>query len=306
MKYLKNIRLNPINSTKEIVKLKMRNQSFIQNTNYRLYEEYFHPEINTNYKFSKSDEISELRNKFIENDKIKFITDEYKNFLFENKNIIDCFKRNNDLNYLSNQFQLWENFLNNEYEKFMENYKKKDEYEYLMNKISKKFFKIKPSNSNLIIAEDILKLHYDIFNDPVNKDLLFTVPINRYNLCLMIHPYWGYLCKLKKNLSLDEILNYYKYEIISSQYREKNKIIFSNRITAFNLWRLVDTNKKGFISFTQFKILLSACAFEEYNSKEEFFTDNYTVFEFIGDDEKKNDFMSFRLFEYIFLEKCAL
>jgi hypothetical protein len=306
MKYLKKVRLNQINSTKEIVQLKMKNQSFIKDANYKLYEEYFHPEINTNYKFSKYNEISELRNKFIDNEKIKFISEEYKNFLFENKNIIDNFRNSKNLNILSSQFELWENFLNSEYQNFIQNYKRKDEFENIMNKISKKFYKIKPSNSNQIIAEDLLKLHYDIFNDSVNKDLLFTVPINRYNLALMIHPYWGYLCKLQKNLSLEEILNFYKYEIIASQYRENNKIIFSNRISAFNLWKLIDINKKGFISFTQFNILLSACAFEVYNTKDEFLKDNQTICEIIKDDEKEHDFISFRLFEYIFLERCAL
>ncbi len=104
---------------------------------------------------------------------------------------------------------------------------------------------------------------------------------------------------------LSDILSFYKYEIVASQFREKNKILFSNRISAFNLWRQIDKSKNGFLPFSQFNELLNACAFEEYTSQEEMMNDAETALEFLPNERKYNH-LRFRLFESLFLERCAL
>ena len=100
-------------------------------------------------------------------------------------------------------------------------------------------------------------------------------------------------------------MDYYRFEIVSSEYRYKNKFLFANRITAFNLWRQIDTKKNGYLSFPAFQDLLSACAFDDYNSKDDFYKDIETSLKFLP-KEKDLGVFRFRLFETLFLERCAL
>lgn len=194
MKNLRRIKLSQINPTKVIVERLMKKVPYLPRDMKIFEQEFYHPKINTNYKFPVKDEISEFRNKFNDNKEIKYLNDNYKELIHQLKKCDDLFEETKDFQHTKKSFELWESIINKEYNIIIENFDRKDDYDKIMDKISKMFNKVKPSNSNMIPSEDILKLHYDTFNDTANKST-FTVPINRYNLSLMIHPHWGFLCK---------------------------------------------------------------------------------------------------------------
>jgi hypothetical protein len=59
------------------------------------------------------------------------------------------------------------------------------------------------------------------------------------------------------------------------------------------------------LSFPAFQDLLSACAFDEYDNKDHFYNDIETALEFLPKERELGVFR-FRLFETLFLERCAL
>ncbi len=195
MKYLKKVKLQPINPTKEIIKRQLRGVPYLNPDLKVIQQEFFHPRINTNYVFPVKDEVAEFRNTFDKHKEIKYLNEPYKNLLYQLKDLDDAYELTGNIKNLSEIFNLWETFIEKEYNDFMLTFDRKDEYESSMDRISKMFNKIKQNSSNYINSEDILKLHHEVFQDPVNKGKTFTVPINRLNLCFIIHPYWGYLCK---------------------------------------------------------------------------------------------------------------
>lgn len=48
----------------------------------------------------------------------------------------------------------------------------------------------------------------------------------------MLHPHWGYYCKYMKNeFSLEDILNFYQTEYVSSHFRNMGRVIIHLIIT---------------------------------------------------------------------------
>ena len=108
---------------------------------------------------------------------------------------------------------------------------------------------------------------------------------------------------------MEELIDFYRFEIVSSEYRYKKKVIFANRLSAFNLWKVADFNKQGYLSFSQFSDLLETSAFETPRNVEELISECETTFEFIPKEISLNaneNVYRFRLFENLFLERCAL
>lgn len=116
--------------------------------------------------------------------------------------------------------------------------------------------------------------------------------------------------KKTKEFSFDDIKNIFNYELVSTYFRDRNKYILANRITAFNLWKQIDVKRQGFLPFNKLKDLLEACAFDYYKDSEEFEKDIKETTEDILKEDieliQKNQICRFKLFEYIFLERCAL
>lgn len=195
MKYLKKVKLQPINPTKELLKKQLRGVPYLNPDLKVIQQEFFHPKVNTNYVFPVKDEVAEFRNTFDKHKDIKFLNESYKELLFQLKEQDDAYELTGNVNNLSEVFKLWESFIEKEYSDFMLTFDRKEEYEASMDRIGKMFNRIKLNSSNYIKSEDILKLHHEVFQDPANKGKYFTVPIHRLNLCFIIHPYWGYLCK---------------------------------------------------------------------------------------------------------------
>ena len=86
--------------------------------------------------------------------------------------------------------------------------------------------------------------------------------------------------------------------------------MLANRVSAFNYWRLVDPELKGFLTFKDFKYLLESVAFNvdklsTKNVRNEFDVALNSLPNELNEDETANIFR-FRLFEYLFLERCAI
>jgi hypothetical protein len=84
----------------------------------------------------------------------------------------------------------------------------------------------------------------------------------------------------------------------------------ANRVTAFNLFRIIDKNENGFLSQKDFLQLLEACAFDisklnkiETMKKELKCALTNLPNEFL---EKEQNLFRFRLFELLYLERCAI
>ena len=84
----------------------------------------------------------------------------------------------------------------------------------------------------------------------------------------------------------------------------------ANRVTAFNLFRVLDKSENGFLSQKNFLELLEACAFDHYKLKKiDSMKNNFACAltnlpnEFL--DIKQNLFR-FRLFELLYMERCAI
>lgn len=96
----------------------------------------------------------------------------------------------------------------------------------------------------------------------------------------------------------------------SSRFRHFKKPTMANRLSAFNLWKIVDSDKQGHVPFNSFAELLEACAFEEIRSHEELVKEADIALQFLPSEIKKeessNNLYRFRFFEYLFLERCAL
>ena len=105
-------------------------------------------------------------------------------------------------------------------------------------------------------------------------------------------------------------MEFYKIEMYSSRFRHFKKPTMANRLSAFNLWKIVDTNKQGHIPIYTFIELLEACAFEEIKNHEELVKEAEIALQFLPNELKKEECSSnlyrFRLFEYLFMERCAL
>lgn len=101
---------------------------------------------------------------------------------------------------------------------------------------------------------------------------------------MILHPHWGYLCKFtRKNFTLNEIIEFYQYEFLSGHFRRLGRVflykifklfddniffffiymkdILANRVTALNLWNILDKDKKGFLDFKTFLRLLEVKIF---------------------------------------------
>ena len=119
-----------------------------------------------------------------------------------------------------------------------------------------------------------------------------------------------------REFTFDEIVNFYKKEIISSHYRNQGlvnlifiKDFISHRLSAFNYWSVIDQNLKGFLTHKPFIQLLEAVSLDVRGK-----THDQIKSEFSSITKRlKNEFNEdssviyrFRFFEYIFLQRCAL
>ncbi len=86
--------------------------------------------------------------------------------------------------------------------------------------------------------------------------------------------------------------------------------MLANRISAYNYWKLVDPDLKGFMTYQDFIYLLESVAFNvdklsQDNIKDEFAVAlNYLQNEL--NQNNKDNIFRFRLFEFLFMERCAI
>jgi len=58
------------------------------------------------------------------------------------------------------------------------------------------------------------------FHNEFARNKNFDIPLEPKSLAIILHPHWGYMSKFtKKNFTFDEIMEFYKYEFLSSHYR---------------------------------------------------------------------------------------
>ena len=114
---------------------------------------------------------------------------------------------------------------------------------------------------------------------------------------------------------------------MSTDYRKNRQFLFANRLTGFNLWRIIDENEQGNLSFENFSYLLNAMeirniasnqnwepletinkftSINEYNNEIKFdkdlnFEENLSMVRI-----NENSLPSLKIFEYLFVEYCSL
>lgn len=110
-------------------------------------------------------------------------------------------------------------------------------------------------------------------------------------------------------------MNFIKTEIVSSSYRAEKLYIFANRISAFNYWRVVDNELVGVLSFPEFTKLLEVFGIKGISNDKGFcdkkdidYVSSINTYNKESSIVKinSNSVPSYRIFEYLFLEKCLL
>ena len=90
------------------------------------------------------------------------------------------------------------------------------------------------------MADEVLPFHNE-FTKYYDLDL----PIHPKNLAMMLHPHWGFYCKFMKNeFNLEDILNFYQTEYVSSHFRNigkvfKNLFLFNRIFLAIELLHII-------------------------------------------------------------------
>jgi len=86
--------------------------------------------------------------------------------------------------------------------------------------------------------------------------------------------------------------------------------MLANRISAYNYWKLVDHDQKGFMTFQDFSYLLESVAFNVDKLNQENLKDEFAVaLNYLQNElnqNNKDNIFRFRLFEFLFMERCAI
>lgn len=190
----------PINPVLEITKLRYRNSPRVKYNPEALYE-FYHPSVNRFPKYSINHELNEFHN--IHNFKI-YTNNYYKEFLLNIEKSDNMFKKNSDdieqiVTSCKDSFIHWESFINKVMDS--EDYKAdKDENkeEKFYNLLKSLYNKLKPVNNKHLPSQQFMRLNYEFIND--SSGLAYNIPLNRYNLLLLVHPHWGYFSKFSVSL----------------------------------------------------------------------------------------------------------
>jgi hypothetical protein len=163
-------------------------------------------------------------------------------------------------------------------------------------------------------SEELLSFHHEF-----TKYFIFLIPINQKNLAMVLHPNWGYFCKFRNyEFTFEQIIDFYRNEVFSSFIRNSGRDILSNRLTAFNYWKIADPELKGFLTFQEFLSLLEAMAFNTDDKSIEGFKNEHSIAlnnlpnELLNSPNGNNiqkssgNIFRFRLFEYLFMQRCAI
>jgi hypothetical protein len=265
-----------------------------------------HPSIVEKQDYPKEFQISEFYGKM--KDDHLYLNENYKKLLINLKDVDNQYIQTKTIEEKVKLARLgisnWKEFLEKESQNLPE-----EEFsvrEGTLIKLQDIWMRFKKRNKQTITAEEVLPFHNEF-----TKHYQFDIPLHYKNIAMMLHPHWGFFCKYtKQEFSFDDIIDFYTDEFVSSHYRNIGREILANRISAFNYWKIVDPKLNGFLPFNEFYYLLESMAFnvEELNIKtlnKEFQVALSFLPNELSENEKNNIFR-FRLFEYLFIERCAI
>lgn len=97
----------------------------------------------------------------------------------------------------------------------------------------------------------------------------FKVPIDEKSLVEMLHPYFGYMCKMPFAFNLAQLLDFYEYQIVAAYERSLGEELLAKQISAFNYFRWFDPEKRGWLGKQEFESVLTTLKFPKFENLQE-------------------------------------
>ncbi|MBS1889693.1 MAG: hypothetical protein JST59_00240 [Actinobacteria bacterium] len=77
-----------------------------------------------------------------------------------------------------------------------------------------------------------------IFHNEYGKAFGMDIELHPRILMKMVHPHFGYMVLFRRNLSLDELVDFYHRMLLASHERYDGLTLHSDELTAYNFWWL--------------------------------------------------------------------
>ncbi len=179
-------------------------------------KEFFHPAFDRTVKTPKDQQISEFYGRL--KDDHQYINEDYKSFLTSLRNLDKKYSETVEIetrvSLAKESINTWSNFVVVTSQSLPE-----EDYtvrEDILIKLKDIFMRFKRRNMQTIGAEEVLPFHNEFC-----KHHSLDIPMHPKNLAMMLHPHWGYYCKFYKNqFSLEDVINFYQTEYVSSYFRK--------------------------------------------------------------------------------------
>ena len=143
-----------------------------------------------------------------------------------------------------------------------------------------------------------------IFHNEYAKAFGMDIELHPRLLMKLVHPHFGYMLLFRRNLTLDELTDFYHRMLFASQERYDGQTLHSDELTAYNFWWLFGAGSH--LSVGKFCELLKCF---KYSVTPENFNRQFSYSlkkspqEFSSDISREDQVVRFDFFRQVFLER---